>query len=369
MDRDPVEALAKAAADGVEFDGLSARLDGERLHVATEGSTTTVAADGTLADLPAPLAASVTNWFYWDAIAPEQSAGRAFLRWLEGASEGEQSTVPERYDALETGVSREWGQLLLTARLADQGTRRYEVRHVDDQDVPISELAVKTALDDATAIARRDDRDRYRPLKTAPTLPRGWVFPDLDPDAVLSIVGELYPATIENWYREREGDLDVTHYREAAQRQTGRYQSVSELPSEALQWAAEACCVDPECLKRREWDETEDEVLDVPRGDGSFPCREPCSLFVAAAKEWTSLEDEATRTYEIELTPSERDQLEAIVEAVAGGQTDQIREADLGAGANRYRARYLRAKRFEGDASGAFEMADGSDPSEEHTTE
>jgi hypothetical protein len=112
--------------------------------------------------------------------------------------------------------------------------------------------------------------------------------------------------------------------------------------------------VDSQCLKRRAWDRNEDEKLDAPRGEGEFPCREPCSLVVAAARKWTKLEEEATQTYEFELTPSEKAQLEAIVDAVADSRIDEIREADVYDGANRYRARYLRAKRFdeEGRLSG-----------------
>ena len=119
----------------------------------------------------------------------------------------------------------------------------------------------------------------------------------------------------------------------------------------ALNLAA-ACCVDSQCLKRREWDEDESTELDVPRGEGEFPCREPCSLVVAAARQWAILENEEPRTYELELTPSERGQIESLIEAVADGRIDEIREADVGDGANRYRARYLRAKRF---ADGGFE--------------
>ncbi|WP_135667069.1 DR2241 family protein [Halorhabdus rudnickae] len=357
MDRDPVEALREAAPDGVEYDGLIARLEGETLQVAVDGSTTV--ADGTLADLPDSFVPFVTNWAFWHAIAPQRPADRAFLRWLERAHEdGDQSAVPARYDDLEDGVTRTWGQLRITTTLADRGQRRYEVRHVDDRDASIGDLQTYGDPDAAAEIARRDDRGRYRPLRTAPTLPTGWVFPALGPETLVAVVGAFYPATIENWYRERDGGLDVTHYREAADRQTGRYRSISELPVEALEWAAEACCADSQCLKRREWDEDGETELDVPRGDGEFPCREPCSLFVAAAKEWTDLEREQSRTYEFELTPSEKAQLDELVDAVADGRVDEIREAELGEGANRYRTRYLRAKRFEDGALPATERDD-----------
>jgi hypothetical protein len=112
--------------------------------------------------------------------------------------------------------------------------------------------------------------------------------------------------------------------------------------------------VDSQCLKRREWAFDDERSLDADPGEGAFPCREPCSLVVAAARKWTTLEREESRTYEFELTPSEKEQLEAIVDAVADGRVDEIREADVYEGANRYRARFLRAKRFDehGNLSG-----------------
>jgi len=48
-------------------------------------------------------------------------------------------------------------------------------------------------------------------------------------------------------------------------------------------------------------------------------------------------------------TPSEKEQIEAIVDAVADGRADEIRDADVYDGANRYRARFLRAKLFDED--------------------
>ncbi|WP_136687064.1 DR2241 family protein [Halorhabdus amylolytica] len=360
MEREPVAALREAAGEGVEYDGLTARLSDGNLHLVVEGAETTVDDDSPDV-VPDAFVPYVTNWYYWRETAPQRPAERTFLRWLEGATDdADRATVPDRYDALVDGIARTWGELLITTMLTDEDQRRYQVRHIDDRDVPVSDLQTYDDPDDVDAIARRDDRDRYRPLRTAPTLRTGWVFPALEPDALVEVVGAFYPATIENWYREREGDLDVTHYREAAERQTGRYRSVSELPVEALEWAAEACCVDSQCLKRREWDEDGETELDVPRGEGVFPCREPCSLFVAAAREWTELEREGSRTFEFELTPSEKAQLDDLVDAVAEGRVEEIREADLDEGANRYRARYLRAKRFEDGELPATERGEDS---------
>ncbi|MFB6121046.1 MAG: DR2241 family protein [Halobacteriaceae archaeon] len=282
----------------------------------------------------------LTNWAYWRDVGGD--ARRAFLRWIEGADE---RPVPERYEALREGVSREWGQLRITAELADAGERRYELRHVDDADAPAEALDSYDDPLDARELVETDENGRYRPLKTAPTLARGWRFADLSGAALYRAVDFIYPATVPNWHREREGALDVTHWRAAADRQTGIYSVVSDLSDEQVRWLAEACCVDSQCLKRRKWDLDADEPFDVPRGDGAFPCREPCSLVVAAAREVQKIDAEETRTYTLELTPSEREGLDELLDAVAEGRVDEVREADLDAGANRYRARYLRAKR------------------------
>jgi hypothetical protein len=212
----------------------------------------------------------------------------------------------------------------------------------------------------ARALVKHDDDGRYRPLKTAPTLPTGWVYRDLTADEFLETVGFVYPATIQNWYREQNDKLDVTHWRETAERQTGIYDLVEELPQDALDWVTEACCVDSQCLKRRRWEYDDETTIATDPGVGEFPCREPCSLVTAAARKWTVLESESPRTFTFELTLSEKAQIETIIDAVAEGRTDEIREADLKDGANRYRARYLRAKLFEDG-----ELVDGENVDEE----
>jgi hypothetical protein len=290
----------------------------------------------------------VTNWHFWNVVVGgEGTARRAFLRWLEAADE---HSVRARYDAMtDGGIHQEWGELLVTVELGEVGYRRYELRHVDDSGADADELTTHAEPRDLRDLSKYDDRGRYRPLKTAPSLVDGWVLPDLTSGELAAALGVVYPATVENWHREREGTLDVSHWRETAERQTGIYDVVEELPREAVEWVTEAACVDSQCLKRREWQYDEDDHLETPGGDGPFPCREPCSLVVAAARKWTTLEEEDEHTYEFDLTPSEKEQLEAIVDAVADDRTDEIREADVYEGANRYRARYLRAKRFDGD--------------------
>jgi hypothetical protein len=335
-------ALLDAAASGVSCDGLRVSHDETGYTFATPEHVHEGLDEAAVRAVAAEHPWYVSNWFVWQAI--ESAPNRAFLRWLEDADE---RSVPERYEALAEGLTRTWGQLAVTTELGPDGERRYHLRHEADRGTPLDDLDVHTDPYDARTLVKHDAKDRYRPLKTAPSLVDGWAFAALDGRDLARAVDLVYPATIANWHREREGDLDVSHYRETAERQTGIYDVIDELPVEAVEWVAEACCVDSQCLKRREWDEDADTPLSVPRGDGEFPCREPCSLVVAAARKWTTLEQEEPREYTFELTPSEKEQLEALVGAVADGRIDDIREADVYEGANRYRTRYLRAKRMD----------------------
>ncbi|WP_435062753.1 DR2241 family protein [Halobaculum sp. EA56] len=347
------DALVEAAdADGgIDFDGLRvAREGGDASGDGYTFVTPEHEATGlSEAELHAHADGSpyVTNWYFWEReVRRHGSPRRAFLRHAEAAGE---RGVHERYDALADGMVTEWGQLRIEATLSgdDDGDRRYDVRHVDDADRAVEELETYRDPLDARELAKYDDDGMYRPLKTGTNMPTGWVYPDLDWRDAVETVETLYPATVANWYREREGTLDIDHWTDTTDRQTGIYGIVSELPREAVEWVAEAACDDSQCVKRREWQYSADDELAADGGTGAFPCREPCSLVIAAGRRWTKLEEEEPREYTFRLTPSEKEQIEGIVDAVADGRVDEIREADVYEDANRYRTRYLRAKLFD----------------------
>ncbi|WP_394341347.1 DR2241 family protein [Natrarchaeobius oligotrophus] len=370
-----VEPLLESARDGgVRFDGFRLeRTDGA--YVLETSETDRIEFDeATADDALSTVAEYVSNWWYWQRVVEgDGTARRAFLRWCErappieaeangeiadadgidGSREADERSlpVPDRYEALRDGVDREWGQLRITTRFVDvdepDGERVYDLWHADDAGTDLAELDVYDDPREAREIATYDDDGRYRPLNTAPTLPSGWAFTGCSGEELVEAVEFFYPATVANWHRERLETLDVDHWLETAERQTGIYDVIDELPREAVDWMAEACCVDSQCLRRREWEYEADDELAIDGGDGQFPCREPCSLVIAAARKWTILESEDERTYELELTTSEFNQLAELIDAVAEGRTDEIREADVYDGANRYRARYLRAKRFD----------------------
>jgi len=361
-----LDTLVSAAESGIDYDGLVAALDDDGYRFETPEETHEELTETAFREVAGRNPWFVSNWHYWSARdRPETEV--AFLRYLEGADE---RSVPERYEMMaDGGIVASWGQLQIEISSGEDGRRIYTVRNEADRDSAVETLDVHTDPTDARQLVKRDGRGRYRPLKTAPTLPTGWAFVDLDGRALAETVEYVYPATIANWYLERQGELDVDHWHETMKRQSGIYGVIQTWDRreghEHVEWVAEACCDDSQCLKRREWEYDDETTLDVDGGNGVFPCREPCSLVVTAARKWTQLEGEEPKRYEFELTPSEKEQIEAIIDAVADGESESIREADIYEAANRYRARFLRAKRFdeEGRLCGVSTDGPGSEDS------
>jgi len=341
-----VDALVETAADSISFDGLQVDYDGDTYRFRTPETTHSDLSESELRDITTG-SAHATNWYFWHAIAPQKDDRWAFLRLLEG----DNSTISERYDTLADGITTEWGQLHIEITLGDRGRRQYHLCHIEDAGV--DDLDRYDDPREARGLAKKDNDGRYRPLKTAPTLQTGWEFRSLEPAELIAAVDWFYPATVTNWHREQEGNLDISHWHETVQRQTGIYGVIKTWDRgeghEHAEWVAETHCEDTQCLKRREWGYDEETALAVDGGDGVFPCREPCSLVISAARKYTRLDAEKDQTYEFDLTPSEKAQIEEIIDAVADGRIDDIREADIRNAANRYRARFLRAKRFDDD--------------------
>ena len=237
-----------------------------------------------------------------------------FVGWLEDG---------EGTDETPAGKRRPWGELALTAH--DSG---YDVRHKDNTGVPTEELEDYDDPTEAREIAKFDDEGEYRPMNGETTLPTGWVFPSLGAEGLAEVVRHVYPASLENRYLEANDALDVTHWNETSERQTGIYADVEELRGEHLQCATEAFCAS-RCVKRREWEESEDETIDS-ESEGEFPCREACSLFVVGAREFVN---------------QERDETEGEMDALETPPEEEPRRGELGDPANEYRKRYTALRR------------------------
>jgi hypothetical protein len=243
----------------------------------------------------------------------------AFARWVDEGPEG-----------------RVFGQVLLRA-LPEGG---YELRHAEDAGVPREGLDLYDDPRSAREISKLTERGEYRPLKSAPNLRRGWALLALDVAALAVAMNYLYPAGVVHWHLQREGELEITDYRQNAARQSGIYKRVQRLSDGGVQDAARACCEDAVCLKKTLWNVDAGTPLEMDRGDGQIPCPEPCSVFVSFARRVRLFEREERNLTPGELTPSEKEDLAALVEAAATGSVGFAREAEFEEPLNERRMRY-----------------------------
>ena len=195
----------------------------------------------------------------------------------------------------------------------------------------------------AREISKLTDAGEYRPLKSSPNLRHGWALRVEDARGLGVAMNYLYPAGIVHWHLYREGRLDITDYRATAARQSGIYKRIQHLSDEGVQNAAKACCGEAVCLKKTLWDVDAETTLEMDRGEGEIPCPEPCSIFVSFARRVRLFEREERRYLDASgLSPSEKEDLVALVEASGAGEIKFAREAEFEEPLNERRLRYRR---------------------------
>ena len=249
------------------------------------------------------------------------AAREAFAAWIEEAGD----------------EGRVFGQVLV--KTAEMG--RYSLRHAEDAEA--SGLRLHEDPREAREISKTTEGGEYRPLKSSPNLRRGWELRVAGDGDLIVAMNYLYPAGVIHWHLHREGRLELTSYRENAARQSGIYKRVQRLSDEGVQDTARACCEDVVCLKKTLWDVDDDTPLAMDRGEGEIPCPEPCSVFVSLARRVRLFEREKKRDLDaIGLSPSEKEDLAALVEAAATGRVEFAREAEFEKPLNERRMRYRR---------------------------
>ena len=180
---------------------------------------------------------------------------------------------------------------------------QFELRHYDDANAAPEGLVLHTAPEDARAIALYDAGGNYRPLKTAPTLRRGWRMP-------LSHIGQLhealdgfYPAMLAARLAFQQGRLAVTPLRDTLKRQSGMYAVTRKITNpQANALIGSFCRSDGGCLKTILWSiapgvpvtalppekfDPDSSLFEAP----SIPllCAEACNLLVARSREEVKL--------------------------------------------------------------------------------
>ena len=230
---------------------------------------------------------------------------------------------------------RVFGQVLIRA----EPSGGYYLCHQDDAGAVDLDLHEDPRT--AREIAKLTDAGEYRPLKSSPNLRHGWALKVKDAHGLGVAMNYLYPAAQVHWHLYREGRLKITDYRENATRQSGIYKRIQRLTDEGVQNAARACCEDAVCLKKTLWNVDGETPLKIDRGKGEIPCPEPCSIFVSFARRVRLFEREERRDLEASgLSPSEKEDLAALVEAAGTGEIKFAREAEFEEPLNERRLRY-----------------------------
>jgi sirohydrochlorin cobaltochelatase len=155
--------------------------------------------------------------------------------------------------------------------------------------------------EDARALATQDDAGNYRPLKSAPTLRRGWLLSLADVASLRRALDYFYPAAIGEWLALCEGRLRATSLRQTVSRQTGMYRVTGKITTaQADELAGENCASAGGCLRTILW-----KIEDGGAAPSSLPpekfavdfdqtgagervipllCAEMCNVLVAAAR-------------------------------------------------------------------------------------
>lgn len=173
-----------------------------------------------------------------------------------------------------------------------------ELRHVEDAEIVEGLLASHETPDAARFIALYDPAGKYRPLKSAPNLARGWRIVLPDAAALRLALDAFYPAAIGMWVRFTENKLRPVSWRETVSRQTGMYRVVGKITDEqSVELVCKACDRSTGCLRRILWPVSEETthplqnndragLLALPETSREVPilCIEACNLLVAAGR-------------------------------------------------------------------------------------
>jgi sirohydrochlorin cobaltochelatase len=171
---------------------------------------------------------------------------------------------------------------------------RYVLGHYMDGVDGVDGVDVYSDPKAAREIALYDALGKYRPLKTAPTLRRGWRLALSTIAEVHEALDGFYPAMLAARLAHQQGRLAITPLRDTLNRQSGMYaitRKISDPDADAL--IGGFCNSGTGCLKTILWPiapgrpvtSLPAEKFDPARASFPLLCAEGCNLLVARARE------------------------------------------------------------------------------------
>jgi len=162
----------------------------------------------------------------------------------------------------------------------------FSLRHREDIHVDASKLKLHEHPDAAREIARYDGEGNYRPLKTAPSLCRGWLLRLQNMEEMVLALDFFYPAALNLYGAWLEKNLKTTLLRETLNRQSGMYRVTQQISDEQAAALIKKQCHEG-CLRKTLWMAMSDqnvEPFNMNKNEIPLLCREACNLFVAQAR-------------------------------------------------------------------------------------
>lgn len=184
--------------------------------------------------------------------------------------------------ALRAFVAAIRDDLVFAQVLVRRAEAAWEIRHADDAAASASSLR-ELHLTDVRPLAQFSADGKFRPLKSAPTLMRGWRFVAPSDELLYEALNRIYPGAVADWFAAQQVQPPVTHYREFAARQSGMYRITAMLPDAPVAEVINACCAPGNCLKRRLWT-VPGFAVDAPQAKSLIPCLEPCAIALETAR-------------------------------------------------------------------------------------
>src|SRR5262245_4784551 len=140
-----------------------------------------------------------------------------------------------------------FGQLLV--RRMNGG---FVVSHRDD--ASLDQLQTYRDAEDAVEIAKYDDEENYRPLKTAPNLRHGWRLELAGVEKLRRALDYFYPGRLPLFEAWKSGYLQITPLRDTLDRQSGMYRIAAKISDPQINdLVADFCRSDEGCLRTILW--------------------------------------------------------------------------------------------------------------------
>jgi len=188
-----------------------------------------------------------------------------------------------------------WEEIVVGQILIRRAGDGFELRHVESSAGDLKPIRPM----DARSVANFNATGAFRPLKSTPDLPTGWILRANSPEELELAMGYFYPNAVADWFAIQDGPAPVTDYRSFSNRQTGMYRITTFLDDAGVAEVIERTC-NSICLKRRLWSVGQFPT-DPPNLKSIIPCLEPCAILMEAArKEVRSLQEKSAATKQAE---------------------------------------------------------------------